>query len=103
MKQRLTQNFLASFGLVMYGTIATCPLWWNDVPSCVLTLIVFGGTLMLTIALTALRELCGALWTVLRSDKRKRISFTFDSHGMHTDSQRLGYVSAETIREVCRR
>ena len=95
-------NLLLSFGLVMYATIATCPLWWYDVPSCVLTLIIFGGTFILTIALTALRELSEALWAVLRSNKRKRIRFAYDSHGMHTDEKRLGYVSQATICTVMR-
>ena len=86
----------------MLGVIASCGMWYYTVPSCV----VFGVSVLtmclLTIAITAVRELLRAYERTL-SKKRKRISMRYDSRGMHTDSQRLGYVSAETIREVCRR
>lgn len=100
---RLTQNFFASSGIVLWGTIATCPLWFYDVSSRDIAAVVLGGILTLTIALTAVRNVCERLWSVLKPSYHKRIRIAYESHGMHTDEKRLGYVSTATIREVSRR
>ena len=76
--------------------------WWYTVPSDVMATIYILSVAMLTVLITAARELLRACAHTLPK-KQRRIRMRYDSHGMHTDSQRLGYVSAETIREVCRR
>ena len=102
MKQRLIQNSLISSGVTMLGVITSCGMWYYTVPSCVVFVVSALTMCLLTIAITAARELLRAYERTLPK-KRRRISIRYDSRGMHTDSQRLGYVSAETIREVCRR
>ena len=103
MKQRLIQNTLISSGVTMLGVITSCGMWYYTVPSCVVFTVSAMAMCLLTIAITAVRELLRACERTLPRKKRKRIRVKYDSRGMHTDSQRLGYVSAETIREVCRR
>ena len=102
MKQRLIQNTLISSGVTMLGVITSCGMWYYTVPSCVVFAVSAMAMCLLTIAITAVRELLRAYERTLPK-KRRRIRMRYDSRGMHTDSQRLGYVSAETIREVCRR
>ena len=102
MKQRLIQNSLISSGVTMLGVITSCGMWYYTAPSCVVFAVSALTMCLLTIVLTAVRELFRAYERILPK-KRRRISMRYDSRGMHTDSQRLGYVSAETIREVCRR
>ena len=102
MKQRLIQNTLISSGVTMLGVITSCGMWYYTVPSCVVFAVSALTMCLLTIAITAARELLGAYERILPK-KRRRIRVIYDSRGMHTDSQRLGYVSAETIREVCKR
>ena len=102
MKQRLIQNTLISSGVTMLGVITSCGMWYYTVPSCVVFTVSALTMCLLTIAITAVRELFRAYERTLPK-KRRRIRMRYDSRGMHTDSQRLGYVSAETIREVCRR
>ena len=102
MRQRLIQNTLISSGVTMLGVITSCGMWYYTVPSCVVFAISAMAMCLLTIAITAVRELLRAYERILPK-KRRRISMKYDSRGMHTDSQRLGCVSAETIREVCRR
>lgn len=86
----------------MLGVITSCGMWYYTAPSCVVFTVSALTICLLTIAITAVRELFRVYERTL-SKKRRRISMRYDSRGMHTDSQRLGYVSAETIREVCRR
>ena len=86
----------------MLGVITSCGMWYYTVPSCVVFAVSALTMCLLTIAITAVRELFRAYERILPK-KRKRINIRYDSRGMRTDSQRLGYVSAETIREVCRR
>lgn len=102
MKQRLIQNTLISSGVTMLGVITSCGMWYYTAPSCVVFTVSALTMCLLTIAITAARELLRAYERTLPR-KRRRIRMRYDSRGMHTDSQRLGYVSAETIREVCRR
>lgn len=102
MKQRLIQNTLISSGVTMLGVITSCGMWYYTVPSCVVFTVSAMAMCLLTIAITAVRELLRACERTLPK-KRRRIRMKYDSRGMHTDGQRLGYVSAETIREVCRR
>lgn len=102
MKQRLIQNILISSGLTMLGVITSCGMWYYTAPSCVVFTVSVMAMCLLAIVITAVRELLRAYERTLPK-KRRRIRMRYDSRGMHTDSQRLGYVSAETIREVCRR
>ena len=93
---------LISSGVTMLGVITSCGMWYYTVPSCVVFVVSALTMCLLTIAITAVRELLRTYERTLPK-KRRRIRMKYDSRGMHTDSQRLGYVSAETIREVCRR
>lgn len=86
----------------MLGVITSCGMWYYTVPACVVFTVSAMAMCLLTIAITAVRELLRAYERTLPK-KSRRICIRYDSRGMHTDSQRLGYVSAETIREVCRR
>lgn len=86
----------------MLGVITSCGMWYYTVPSCVVFAVSALTMCLLTIAITAVRELFRAYERTLPK-KRRRIRMRYDSRGMHTDSQRLGYVSSETICEVCRR
>ena len=101
MKQRLIQNAIAASGIT--GTISTVSmgLWWYTVPSDTVATVYIFATVILFVMVTAVRELFEAYERTLPRKKRKRIRVKYESHGMHTDNQRLGYVSAETIREVC--
>ena len=87
----------------MLGVITSCGMWYYTVPSCVVFAVSAFTMCLLTIAVTAARELLEAYERTLPRMKRRNVRIKYDSRGMHTDNQRLGYVSAETIREVCRR
>ncbi len=102
MKQRLIQNAIAASGIANTVAVISMGLWWYTVPSDVVATVVVLGALILMVLITTARELLEAYERTLPK-KRRRIRMKYDSRGMHTDSQRLGYVSAETIREVCRR
>lgn len=102
MKQRLIQNAIAASGIANTVAVISMGLWWYTVPSDVVATIVILGALILMVLITTVRELLGAYERTLPK-KRRRIRMKYDSRGMHTDGQRLGYVSAETIREVCRK
>lgn len=102
MKQRLIQNAIAASGIANTVAVISMGLWWYTVPSDVVATVVILGALILMVLITTVRELFRAYERTLPR-KRRRIRMRYDSRGMHTDNQRLGYVSAETIREVCRR
>lgn len=102
MKQRLIQNAIAASGIANTVAVISMGLWWYTVPSDVVATVVVLGALILMVLITTVRELLEAYERTLPK-KRRRIRMKYDSRGMHTDGQRLGYVSAETIREVCRR
>lgn len=102
MKQRLIQNAIAASGIANTVAVISMGLWWYTIPSDVVATVVILGALILMVLITTVRELLEAYERTLPK-KRKRIRMKYDSRGMHTDGQRLGYVSAETIREVCRR
>lgn len=102
MKQRLIQNAIAASGIANTVAVISMGLWWYTVPSDVVATVVVLGALILMVLITTARELLEAYERTLPK-KRRRIRMKYDSRGMHTDSQRLGYVSAETIREVCRK
>lgn len=102
MKQRLIQNTLISSGVTMLGVITSCGMWYYTVPSYAVFTVSAMAMLILMTAITTVREFFRAYERTL-SKKHKRIRMKYDSRGMHTDGQRLGYVSAETIREVCRK
>lgn len=101
MKQRLIQNAIAASGIANTVAVISMGLWWYTVPSDVVATVVILGALILMVLITTARELLEAYERTLPRKKCRRIRMKYDSHGMHTDSQRLGYVSAETIREVC--
>lgn len=103
MKQRLIQNAIAASGIANAVAIISMGLWWYTVPSGVVATVVILASVMLFVLITAARELLEAYERTLPRKKRKKIRVKYESHGMHTDGQRLGYVSAETIREVCRK
>lgn len=102
MKQRLIQNAIAASGIANTVAVISMGLWWYTVPSDVVATVVVLGALILMVLITTARELLEAYERTLPK-KRRRIRMKYDSRGMHTDSQRLGYVSAETIREVCKK
>lgn len=102
MKQRLIQNAIAASGIANTVAVISMGLWWYTVPSDVVATVVILGALILMVLITTVRELLEAYERTLPK-KRRRIRVRYDSRGMHTDNQRLGYVSAETIREVCRK
>lgn len=101
MKQRLIQNAIAASGIANTVAVISMGLWWYTVPSDVVATVVILGALILMVLITTVRELLEAYERTLPRKKRKKIRVKYESHGMHTDNQRLGYVSAETIREVC--
>lgn len=103
MKQRLIQNAIAASGIANTVAVISMGLWWYTVPSDVVATVVILGALILMVLITTVRELLEAYERTLPRKKRKKIRVKYESHGMHTDCQRLGYVSAETIREVCRK
>lgn len=99
---RLKINAAIAVIIVFSIGCITLAWWWYTVPSDVLATIYILSVAMLTVLITAVRELFRAYERTLPK-KHKKIRMRYDSHGMHTDNQRLGYVSAETIREVCRK
>lgn len=99
---RLKINAVIAVYIVFSIGCITLAWWWYTVPSDVLATIYILSVAMLTVLITAVRELLRACERTLPK-KRRRIHVKYDSRGMHTDGQRLGYVSAETIREVCRK
>jgi len=108
MKQRLIQNAIAASGIT--GTVFTISMgfWWYTVSSDVVATVYILAAVMLTVLITTVREIYEAherefYGRLKRGICTHKVKIKYDSHGMHTDSQRLGYVSAETIREVCGR
>ena len=103
---RLKINAVIAVYIVFIVECVTLAWWWHTVPSSVMASIDILSVAMLTVLITAVREIHEAhereFYRRLKHGLcTHKVKIKYDSRGMHTDGQRLGYVSAETIREVC--
>ncbi len=89
----LISLFISTWGLIILSP------WWY--PSSMTPIEIFGvGAAIFSVALFLSPLVRLAIRRVNRPLRAHNVKITYDSHGMHSDSERLGYISAGTICKI---
>lgn len=97
LRENVAYSLKASFAGTLMGAVFTAPAWYGGFSFSMITG-VFGVIYIIVFLVNFV------IWTIKsRKQTLRKVKITYDSHGMHCDERRLGYISPETIREIASR
>lgn len=99
--RRATDIIYAALFVSVWSMLSISPWWYVAeymTPGRVIGLwtAIFAAALLLC-------PLVMRVYRKLKRPRRKKVRVTYDSRGRRTDREHLGYISADTICEICRR